>query len=280
MQLDEYYDITVDQFYKYQSTHHENEYVLVDVRLPEEYEDEHIAGALLMPLADLTSRLHELPADRDIIFYCNSGRRSRIAALFVTSVPFSEKKVYNVLGGILTYFNKTLPDYPALSSVDLEGGMEKLLYSAMNLEKGTALFYSAVINNTADISLRETLGKIAMAEDSHARLLYHFLRNKKPGVPSFEDVYETLNGDIVEGGRRLDEQLAFIEEYQKTSSQALLEMILDVEYAAYDLYCAIAEKMRGSKMEESFLSLAQAEKHHMLLAAKAFNTFKDANTAG
>jgi rhodanese-related sulfurtransferase/rubrerythrin len=278
MQLDEYYDLTVDQFYSYQNAHQEKDYVLVDVRLPEEYEDEHIAGALLMPLGDLTNRLKELPEDRDIIFYCNSGRRSRIAALFATSVPFSEKKVYNILGGILKYFNRTLPNYPALASVDMDGGIEKLLHSAMNLERGTSLFYAAVIKKTGDTPFRETLEKIAKAEDSHARLLYNFWRKKQAAVPTFEDIYKTLNGDVIEGGRRLDEQLALVEEHQETSPQALLEMILDVEYGAYDLYRAIADKLRGGEMEESFLSLAQAEKHHMQLVAEAFNKVKDTHT--
>ena len=106
MQLDEYYDLTVDQFLHYQKENHEKDYILVDVRLPEEYEDEHIPGAMLIPLADLTARITELPNDRDVIFYCNSGRRSKAAALFATSVPYFQQKVFNILGGILGYFNK------------------------------------------------------------------------------------------------------------------------------------------------------------------------------
>ncbi|MBC8317142.1 MAG: ferritin-like domain-containing protein [Desulfobulbaceae bacterium] len=269
MQLDIFTDLTVDQFHNYQSEHHEKDYVLVDVRLPEEYEDEHIAGAILMPLGDLTERLNELPDDRDIIFYCNSGRRSRVASLFVTSVPFSQKKIYNVLGGILGYFNRTLPDYPALEAVDLDGSMEKLLLSAMNLERGTSIFYKAVLEKTGNTPFRETIEKIARAEDAHARLLYNYWKDTQKKAPSFEEVYESLIGDVIEGGKRLDEQLVLLEDYQKSSPQALLEMILDVEYAAYDLYSAIAEKLRGNTMEEAFLSLAQAEKHHMQLAAKA-----------
>ena len=275
MQLDEYHDITVDEFLKYQEKHHEKDYVLVDVRLPEEYEDEHIAGALLLPLGDLTRRLSELPDDRDIIFYCNRSRRSRIVSLFVTSVPFSQKKIYNIKGGILTYFERTLPDYPALAKVDLDSGMEKLLHSAMNLEKGTSIFYSAVVKKTGDTPFRETIEKIARAEDSHARLLYSFWKKTQLSAPSFEEVYQSLPGDVIEGGKNLADQLDLIAEHEQLSPQLLLEIILDIEYAAYDLYCAIAEKLRGSEMEESFHSLAQAEKHHMQLAAQAFNSSKD-----
>ncbi|MDH3328705.1 MAG: rhodanese-like domain-containing protein [Desulfobulbaceae bacterium] len=275
MQLDEFYDITVDQFHDYQKMHHEKEYILVDVRLPEEYEDEHIAGAFLLPLGELIDRLNELPHDRDIIFYCNSGRRSRIASVFVTSVPFPSKKIYNLTGGILTYFDRTLPDYPSLKSVPFTGDMEELLISAMNLERGTYLFYNEVVSRVGDTPFAELVNKIAQAEMSHARLLHSYLKKEKPDVAPFEEIYEKLSGGIIEGGQRLDVQLDRLQEIQESSPLALLEMILDIEYAAYDLYRAIAERLTDGKMEESFLSLAQAEKRHMQLASQAFKKTRE-----
>ncbi|MDA3834855.1 MAG: rhodanese-like domain-containing protein [Spirochaetales bacterium] len=274
MQLDDYHNLTTDEFRHYQDAHHEKEYVLVDVRFPEEYEDEHIAGSILIPLAEISQRITELPATCDIIFYCNSGRRSRVAALFATSVPFCQKKVYNVLGGILAYFERTLPDYPTLAALDLNGDVQDLLYSAMNIERGTSLFYSAVLEKTGDSPLRATLEELVQAEEAHAHLLYNFWKKDLPVAPPFAELYKALRGDIVEGGKRLDEQLTLLDTLAESSPQALLEMILDIEYAAYDLYCAVAEKLRATSMAESFLSLAQAEKHHMRLAAEAFNTFK------
>ncbi len=274
MQLDQYHDLSIDQFHSYCADHHEKKYVLVDVRLPEEYEDEHIAGSILMPLAELTQRLTELPEDRDIIFYCNSGRRSRIAALFATSVPFCQKKIYNVVGGILAYFERTLPDYPTLTAVDLDSGMEDLLYSAMNLERGTSLFYKAVLQETGETPFRATIEKIAQAEEAHARMLYSFWKKEQSQPPDFEELYNGLSGELIEGGQSLEEQLARFAALDGSSSQPLLEMILDIEYAAYDLYCTVATKVQGSPMEESFLDLAQAEKHHMQLAATAFKNWK------
>jgi len=275
MQRDEFYDITVDQFRDYQKIHHEKEYILVDVRLPEEYEDEHIAGAFLLPLGELVDRLNELPYDRDIIFYCNSGRRSRIASIFVTSVPFSRKKIYNLKGGILTYFDRTLPDYPSLKSVQLTSGMEELFISAMNLERGTYLFYKEVITRVGNTPFAEMVNKIAQAEISHARLLHSYLQKEQPDVAPFEEIYEELSGEIIEGGERLDVQLDRLQEIQESSPLALLEMILDIEYTAYDLYRAIAERLSNGKIKKSFLSLAQAEKRHMQLASQAFKNIKD-----
>jgi rhodanese-related sulfurtransferase/predicted transcriptional regulator len=44
--------------------------VLVDVRPAEEFEAGHIDGAQSIPLAELNRRLHQLPADREVIAYC------------------------------------------------------------------------------------------------------------------------------------------------------------------------------------------------------------------
>lgn len=43
---------------------------LIDVRPREEYVAGHIPGAISVPLADLKSRLRDLPASRDIVAYC------------------------------------------------------------------------------------------------------------------------------------------------------------------------------------------------------------------
>ena len=44
--------------------------VVVDVRSREEYAQEHIAGALSLPLSELSQRAAELPRDRLLVFYC------------------------------------------------------------------------------------------------------------------------------------------------------------------------------------------------------------------
>ncbi|MGQ9919579.1 MAG: rhodanese-like domain-containing protein [Bryobacteraceae bacterium] len=44
--------------------------VVVDVRSSKEYEQEHIAGAVSLPLDELSRRAAELPRDRLIVFYC------------------------------------------------------------------------------------------------------------------------------------------------------------------------------------------------------------------
>ena len=55
------------------------EYQLLDVRQPKEYEHSHIPGAILIPLSDLTDKLSLLEKKQPVIVYCRSGVRSKAA---------------------------------------------------------------------------------------------------------------------------------------------------------------------------------------------------------
>jgi rhodanese-related sulfurtransferase len=67
--MQQFTNINADGLRRYMNEHHERDYVLVDVRQGKEYVEGHIAGANLVPLAELSARMIELPDDRDIIFY-------------------------------------------------------------------------------------------------------------------------------------------------------------------------------------------------------------------
>lgn len=67
--MEQFENITADELRSYITSHHERDYVLVDVRQLKEYVQGHISGANLIPLGELTARMIELPTDRDIVFY-------------------------------------------------------------------------------------------------------------------------------------------------------------------------------------------------------------------
>ena len=46
------------------------EVTMLDVRPRDEYEAGHIAGAISMPLAELKTRLAEVPKSQEIVAYC------------------------------------------------------------------------------------------------------------------------------------------------------------------------------------------------------------------
>lgn len=47
----------------------EGSYTLLDVREPEEYEQGHIPGALLIPLSELPDRLNEIDGQKPVLAY-------------------------------------------------------------------------------------------------------------------------------------------------------------------------------------------------------------------
>ena len=80
----------------------ETEYILLDVRTLEEYDEGHIPGAINLPNETIgEGELPELP-DRDqmILVYCRSGRRSKEAAGKLAALGYTQVLEF---GGIMTW---------------------------------------------------------------------------------------------------------------------------------------------------------------------------------
>lgn len=76
--------------------------VLLDVRTVEEYEDEHIPGAMLIPLSVLSDQVEEKIPDMEttILVYCRSGNRSLDAIEILESLGYED---VHDLGGIIDW---------------------------------------------------------------------------------------------------------------------------------------------------------------------------------
>jgi molybdopterin/thiamine biosynthesis adenylyltransferase/rhodanese-related sulfurtransferase/molybdopterin converting factor small subunit len=83
---------------------------IVDVREPNEYQINRIAGSELIPLGDIPKRYQELNKSDEIVVQCKSGARSAKAADFLRSVGFT--RVLNLKGGILDWIDKVDPSQP------------------------------------------------------------------------------------------------------------------------------------------------------------------------
>jgi rhodanese-related sulfurtransferase len=70
--------------------------VLVDVREPDEYDEFHVPGAQLIPLADVPERIEELPPDERVYVICAVGSRSERAVEFLNKQGYD---AVNVAGG-------------------------------------------------------------------------------------------------------------------------------------------------------------------------------------
>jgi rhodanese-related sulfurtransferase len=81
--------------------------MLIDVREQSEYDDLHIPGSILIPLAELPARLDEIPTDRDVYVHCRMGGRSARAVDYLRT--FGRPNAYNVSGGIDAWQDAGLP---------------------------------------------------------------------------------------------------------------------------------------------------------------------------
>jgi hydroxyacylglutathione hydrolase len=70
---------------------------IVDVRRPPEWDEEHITGALLVPLHQLSSKLGEIDPTRPVAVHCKGGYRSAIACSLIQRAGFDQ--VMNLTGG-------------------------------------------------------------------------------------------------------------------------------------------------------------------------------------
>src|SRR5690606_34958370 len=93
-------EITVQEL-KAKMDNNEN-FVLVDVREPYEYEEANIGG-ILIPLGEIPEHLDEFDEwqDKEIVLMCRSGKRSGQALQYLQSEGFNN--LYNLEGGILAW---------------------------------------------------------------------------------------------------------------------------------------------------------------------------------
>lgn len=74
------------------ATHADGAFV-IDVREPREYLDGHVPGAHLIPLAQVLTRLPELPRNETVYVICASGNRSKTATDWLRSRGFDAVSV-------------------------------------------------------------------------------------------------------------------------------------------------------------------------------------------
>jgi rhodanese-related sulfurtransferase len=75
--------------------------LLVDVREQAEYRAGHIPKAVNMPLSRFDALAKDIPGDRPVFLYCQSGMRSKMAAKRLAKNGHAP--IYNLKGGVLRW---------------------------------------------------------------------------------------------------------------------------------------------------------------------------------
>jgi molybdopterin/thiamine biosynthesis adenylyltransferase/rhodanese-related sulfurtransferase len=87
-----------------------DDFDLIDVREPHEWDIARIPGARLIPLATLVNELPSLDSARDIVVHCKMGGRSAKAVQQLQASGF--RKVWNLAGGITRWSDDVDPSTP------------------------------------------------------------------------------------------------------------------------------------------------------------------------
>jgi rhodanese-related sulfurtransferase len=76
---------------------------LIDVRTEEQFAEGHIAGAVNIPYNKLGVMISQIPKDKKVILYCNTGEKSSKGAEFLAERNFTN--IYSMTEGYSVYYN-------------------------------------------------------------------------------------------------------------------------------------------------------------------------------
>ncbi len=95
-----YMNINAQQAKKIMDT--QENYIILDVRTQEEFDEKHIPGAILIPDYEIGEKAEKELKDKDqlILVYCRSGRRSKLASQELVKLGYTNIKEF---GGIIDW---------------------------------------------------------------------------------------------------------------------------------------------------------------------------------
>ena len=78
------------------------EHIILDTREQDEFVEGHIKGAILIPYTEIENKAEDMLPDKDaqILVYCRSGRRSKIASESLAKLGYTNVKEF---GGIIDW---------------------------------------------------------------------------------------------------------------------------------------------------------------------------------
>lgn len=77
----------------------QSNYIILDTRTQEEYDEGHIPGAILIPYDEILQKAESVLTDKNqlILVYCRSGRRSKLASEDLVKLGYTNIREF---GGI------------------------------------------------------------------------------------------------------------------------------------------------------------------------------------
>jgi rhodanese-related sulfurtransferase/rubrerythrin len=255
-------EITSDELDEYRNEHALETYTLLDVRQPREYEEDHLPGAKLVPLPDLSRRIDEIDKSKPVIAYCAIGGRSRAAAEFLAGRGFD--KVYSLKGGINAWegIGAEGPEQSGMALFDGQETPAKVLAVAYGLESGLGDFYKQMAGALDKRETSDLLLKLAHVEDAHKDKVMRMFEETGPTDQDRELLAEMQKSGIVEGGYTLE--VLMVEHGQSSpSNENVLDIAMTIESQAMDLYMRLSDSLKDQAAKDAMLELSNDELAHL-----------------
>jgi len=261
--VDEIRSLTSDEIRTILDSDKKGEFLLLDVRQPEEYETGHIPGSMLIPLGELEARQGELDRSKKIIAYCRSGRRSMAAAIALCGLGF--EGIQHLGGGILGWPYETITGIPERRPelVTEAADVKNVLMLAMKLEKGSYGFYQMASDKVKSPKVKKTFQMLADAEKGHMRMLYERIIGLlgEEALQPLDRLEQELKVEHMEGGIEVSSALARIDD-RFTNEMEALEIAVEKEYMSYDFYKRTSVLVENAEAKALLYELALEERKH------------------
>ena len=238
---------------KFIESHPRDSYQILDVRQPKEYEQGHLAGALLMPVKEVATRLAELNRNEPLLVYCHSGGRSKAASQLLLAEGF--KDVYNLSGGIVAWKGEKVSG-GELQGVEffMDREFPDVFQMAYAMEEGLRQLYLGLVDRVTSKETQKFLEQLAQYEEGHKAMLMAMF------AP--EGFSNSGENTVMEGGLDREQILAHFDP-QLESMEDILQLGMMLEAQALDLYTRLTRKSAKGKSRELFQFLAKEEAKHL-----------------
>ena len=238
-------------------------YQVLDVRQPKEYEQSHIPGAILIPLSELPDNLSSLDQDTPLIVYCRSGVRSKAACQTLMEAGFED--CLNMVGGILKWQG-------AEAAGDEDFGLEAFMSDdfsssfamAYTMEANLKTFYLSLADDAGGESEKKMLSHMAQLEDGHMAKLRSKYRHHPPAADGSEEPEGLLEGGIDPAQLRI----ALAGHLGFGALENVLHLAMKLEAQALDLYSRLARNHQDESLSTFFREMAKEEQLHLKQLAK------------
>jgi rhodanese-related sulfurtransferase/rubrerythrin len=252
----------VKQAQKFINDMSSDELTILDVRQPKEYENGHISGAKLIPMPDLTQRLHEIDPQKHTVVYCAIGGRSRMASQMLAGRGFN--KVYNISGGFKAWKGEAAVGQEDLGLELFMGdeSPEKTLLVAYSLEAGLRDFYLSMIPKVKNEAAKALFEKLSEIEAKHqSRVFEEYIKISGKSL-SLEEFEKNTLLKAVEGGLTTDEYVnLFRPDWESTTD--IVELAMSIEAQALDLYLRAADRSPETESRQVLIRIAEEERAHL-----------------